>query len=218
MSTVLSTKILSQAQKNLLLNAGISLVEYDAVKVNFTDFTSPSHIKNAIITSRNTALAIYRRDLSIGRCFCVGSKTARLLGEQGFNVIEIADYSKDLAAIITDKYSEENFTLFCGNRRREELPSILKENNIDLTEIEVYRTSLDPVTFEQKFDGIMFFSPSGVKSFISANILNSTLGFCIGNTTAAEAGKHTKNIITATKPSIENVIVQVVKNLRNDKE
>jgi|SRR5690606_10065709 len=218
MPTVLSTKILSLAQKNLLLNSGIGLVEYDAIKINFTDFKLPGYIKNAVITSQNTVQAIARKDIRIGRCFVVGSKTAHLLSEQGYNVVETADYSKDLAAIITNNYSEENFTLFCGNRRREELPSILKEHNIQLNEVEVYRTHLDPVTFEQKFDGIMFYSPSGVKSFISANILNSTQAFCIGDTTATEIAKHTKHIITATKPSIENVIVQVVKKFKDDKK
>lgn len=218
MQTVLSTRILSLAQKNLLLNSGIGVVEYDAVKINYTDFTSEKHIKNAIISSQNTAFTLSQKDIQIDRCFCVGAKTSNLLREQGFNVVETADYSKDLAAIITSEYSDENFTFFCGNIRREELPLILKENNIQLEEIEVYRTHLDPVTFEQKFDGIMFFSPSGVKSYISANVLNGTLAFCIGNTTAAEAGKHTQKIITATKPSIENVIVQVVKKLNNDKE
>ncbi len=218
MQTVLSTKILSLAQKNLLLNSGIGVVEYDAVKINFTDFTCEKHIRNAIISSQNTALALSQKDIRIDRCFCVGAKTADMLREQGFNVIETTDYSKDLAGIITDKYSEENFTFFCGNRRREELPLLLKENNVVFTEVEVYRTHLDPVTFEQKFDGIMFFSPSGVKSYISANVLNGSLAFCIGNTTATEAGKHTKNLITAAKPSIENVIVQVVKKLKDDKE
>lgn len=218
MQTILSTKILSLAQKNLLLNSGIGVVEYDAVKINFTDFTSEKRIKNAIISSQNTALALSQKDIRIDRCFCVGAKTAHMLREQGFNVIESEDYSKDLAAKITAEYPEENFTLFCGNRRREELPLILKENNIKIEEIEVYRTHLDPVTFEQNFDGIMFFSPSGVKSYISSNVLNGSLAFCIGNTTATEAGKHTKKIVTATSPSIENVIVQVVKKLNNDKE
>lgn len=218
MHTVLSTKMLSLAQKNLLLNSSIGVVEYDAVKIDFTDFSCDNHIKNAIISSQNTVLAISNKDLRIDRCFCVGAKTANMLREQGFNVVETADYSKDLAAIIADKYSEENFTFFCGNRRREELPSLLKEKNINLAEVQVYRTHLAPVTFEQKFDGILFFSPSGVKSYISANVLNSTPAFCIGHTTATEAGKHTKKIITATRPSIENVIVQVVKKFKDDKE
>lgn len=218
MPTVLSTKKLSLAQKNLLLNSGIALVEYDAIKINFIDLELSGFFKNAIISSQNTAHAISRKDIRTGRCFCVGSKTADYLKHQGYNVVEVADYSKDLGAIIAANYSGESFTLFCGNRRREELPSILKEKNIPLEEIEVYRTHLDPVSFEQKFDGILFYSPSGVKSYISANILNGSLAFCIGNTTAAEAEKHTENIITATKPSVENVIVQVVKKFKDDKK
>lgn len=218
MSTVLSTKILSNSQKNLLINTGIGVVEYDAVKINIIDFQCDHHIKNSIITSQNAARSIFQKDLRIDRCFCVGHKTANMLREQGFNVVETSDYSKDLAETIVQKYSEENFTFFCGNRRREELPQLLRARNIKLQEVQVYRTHLDPVTFEQKFDGIMFFSPSGVKSFISANVLNGSLAFCIGNTTATEAGKHTNKLITATKPSIENVIVQVAKNFKDDKK
>lgn len=218
MPTILSTKILSNSQKNLLINTGIGVIEYEAVKINFIDFKCDRHVKNAIITSQNAARAISQKDLRIDRCFCVGIKTANMLREQGFNVVETADYSKDLATIIVQKYSEENFVFFCGNRRREELPELLSENHIKFQELQVYRTHLDPVTFEQNFDGIMFFSPTGVKSFISANVLNGSLAFCIGNTTASEAGKHTKNLITATKPSIENVIVQVAKKFKDDKE
>ena len=68
--------------------------------------------------------------------------------------------------------------------------------------------------FESKFDGILFFSPSGVQSFTEQNRLNST-AFCIGETTASKAKKHTHEIIIASKPSIENVIVKVVKKLKS---
>ena len=82
--------------------------------------------------------------------------------------------------------------------------------NIQFKEIEVYKTSLNPQRFPQEFEGVLFFSPSAVQSFTAKNQLKETTAFCIGNTTAAEAQKHTNNIIIATKPTIENVIVQVV--------
>lgn len=211
MATVLSTKKLSLSRKQLLLNAGIRLVEYNAIQIEFIDFkTDVRAFKNAVITSRNTAKAILRKGLKIENCFCVGEKTAAFLKENNFNVAEIADYGLNLAQIIIGEYPNENFTFFCGNERRDELPAILKKNNVNFDEIEVYKTSLNPIQFEREFEGILFFSPSGVKSFISKNKLDKSIAFCIGSTTASEAKKHTSKIVIANKPSIENVIVQVV--------
>lgn len=211
MATVLSTKKLSLSRKQLLLNAGIRLVEYNAIQIEFIDFkTDVRAFKNAVITSRNTAKAILRKGLKIENCFCVGEKTAAFLKENNFNVAEIADYGLNLAQIIIGEYPNENFTFFCGNERRDELPAILKKNNVNFDEIEVYKTSLNPIQFERKFEGILFFSPSGVKSFISKNKLDKSIAFCIGSTTASEAKKHTSKIVIANKPSIENVIVQAV--------
>jgi uroporphyrinogen-III synthase len=212
MASVLSTKKLSLSQKQLLLNSGKGLVEYDAIQIDFIDFKTDSGlIQNAIITSKNTVKAILKKDLKIKNCFCVGEKTASFLRRNNFNVTEIANYGVDLAQIIVEKYLDEQFTFFCGNERRDELPAILKKNNVNFDEIEVYKTKLKPKQFEREFDGILFFSPSGVKSFVSENKLNKSIAFCIGTTTASEAKKYTNNIVIANKPSIENVIVQAVK-------
>ncbi|MGM0933577.1 MAG: uroporphyrinogen-III synthase [Bacteroidota bacterium] len=213
--TVLSTKKLSSSQKNLFLNTGLSLVEYDAIKIEFLDFEFPKkEIKNAIITSQNTAKVIIKKQLQIQNCFCVGEKTAGFLKKHNFNIREVSDYGSDLAKIITEKYRDEKFIFFCGNLRREELPSVLKEEGIEFQEVEVYKTSLNKQSFPQEFDGIMFYSPSGVKGFASENKIKESTAFCIGKTTAKEAEKHTKNIIIATKPSIENLIVTVVKHYK----
>jgi uroporphyrinogen-III synthase len=211
MKSILSTKKLSNSQKQLFLNSGLSLVEYDAITIETIDFKLPSgKIKNAILTSKNSVNAVSEK-VQVENCFCVGVKTANLAHENGFHIQEIADYGKDLAKIITEKYPEESFIFFCGNKRRDELPEIFGKKNIQFKEIEVYKTSLNPKPFSQEFDGILFFSPSAVQSFTAKNQLKETTAFCIGKTTATEAKKNTNNIITATKPSIENVIVQVVK-------
>ena len=214
MHTVLSTKMLSQAQKNLLLNAGIGLVEYIAIKIETIDFTCETVISNGIITSRNAAKTIISRKIKIENLFCVGEKTAALLKDHGFNIAETANYGKDLAEILCKKYSNRIFTFFCGDKRLDDIPLILKEKNIEVKEIEVYKTILVPKTFDQKFDGILFFSPSAVQSFSMKNHPGDSPVFCIGTTTATEAENFTQNIIIATKPSIENVIVQVVKKFK----
>ena len=211
MKSILSTKKLINSQKQLFLNSGLSLVEYNAIVTETTNFKLPTEkIENAIFTSKNAVNAVLEK-VQLKNCFCVGEKTGELLSDNGFHIQEIADYGKDLAEIITKKYGAEEFTFFCGNKRRDELPGILQKGNVHFTEIEVYKTSLNPQFFPQEFEGILFFSPSAVQSFTAKNQLKGTTAFCIGNTTAAEAQKHTNNIIIATKPTIENVIVQVVK-------
>jgi len=214
MHTVLSTKMLSQAQKNLLLNAGIALVEYNAIKIELVDFTCDEVIPNGIITSQNAAKEIINRNIKIENVFCVGEKTAAFLKENGFNIVEISHYGKNLAEILYARYSNRIFTFFCGDKRRDDIPLILREKNIKIKEIGVYKTALVPKAFEQKFDGILFFSPTAVKSFMIKNHLGETPVFCIGTTTASEAKNYTQNIIIATKPTIENVIVQVVKKFK----
>lgn len=209
--TVLSTKKLSPTQKNLLLNAGLGLVEYDSIKIEFLDFHPKDElIKNAIITSKNAAKAVVKKGLKLQNCFCVGEKTATLLKENNFQTVEQENYGKDLAEKIISNYAEEHFTFFCGNLHREEIPSALVKHGVKFKEIEVYKTRLNIQVFQQEFDGILFFSPSAVQSFASKNDFKNSRVFCIGKTTAKEAGKYTNNIKTATKPSIENVIVQVV--------
>lgn len=209
MPRVLSTKILEANQKELLLNAGLSFVEYDAIKTELNELPR-LEAKNAIITSKNAVKAVLASSVKIENCFCVGPKTEAFLKKHKFKVLETADYAADLAKIIIEKCPGEDFTFFCGNKRREELPSILKENHISFKEIEAYHTSLNPQEFPQEFDGVMFFSPSAVQSFVQKNTLKGSLVFCIGDTTAAEARKHTQNIIIANKPGIENVIAKVV--------
>lgn len=216
MPRVLSTKKLSNNQKELLLNTGISLVEYDAIRLQIEDFEPPSgKIENAIFTSKNAVRAVLKKKLQIENCFCVGSKTADFLKENGFEVKETADYAADLAKLILEKYSDKSFTFFCGNKRRDELPEILTKNEINFHEIQVYRTSLNFQEFQQNFDGIFFFSPSAVISFTKKNKIGDAIAFSIGNTTASEAMKHTKNIIIANSPGIENVIARAAKFFKN---
>lgn len=206
MKSILSTKKLTSEQKNPLLETGFEFVEHDFISVAPIDFKIPKSIENAIFTSQNAALAIQNSEFRILNCCCVGEKTKKLLEENGMNVIAFADYGKDLAEIIVEKYADRKFIFFCGNRRRDEMPSILKENKVSFEEIEVYKTFLTPKKFEQTFDGVLFFSPSGVESFSQKNELKNSTAFCIGTTTASEAKKHAGNVMVAKKPTIESVI------------
>ena len=75
--------------------------------------------------------------------------------------------------------------------------------------------SLD-YTITNKLDGILFFSPSAVESYLKLNTIKEEMCFCIGETTAeALENKKIKNIIIADKPSVENVIYEVLEYYNN---
>lgn len=218
MKTVLSTKILSPSQKELFLNSGLGLVEYDALNIEFLDVTIPLHYQNYIFTSKNAVKAFLRHSKKINtsdyKAFCVGEKTKTLLEQNSIKVIKNAENASDLADFIVKIHKNEEFLFLCGNIRREELPEILSKNNIQYTEIETYKTHLIHRKFNRLFDGLLFFSPSGIKSYTKENSLSKKLVFCIGNTTATEAEKHTDQIIIANKPTVENVLVQAIKHFK----
>lgn len=215
MPTVLSTKKLKENQRSLLLNAAISLVEYNAIKIEFVPFKVPSNIENAIFTSQNAVKAIQDSRTKIQDCFCVGKKTKLLLQESGLNVIKMTEYASELADYLVKNHKNDSFHFFCGNIRSDEIPSKLKENNITFEEIEVYKTTLNPKKFERQFDAVLFFSPSGVRSFVSENKINTSEAICIGTTTASEVKKYTENVVIANATTVESVIAKAVKILKS---
>ncbi|MFT3794593.1 uroporphyrinogen-III synthase [Flavobacterium sp.] len=213
MIRILSTKKLQANQKQFLLNAGFAVVEADFIRVTYLPFQLQAVADNLIITSQNGVKALAQhpevQDVRRKPVFCVGSKTADLLDEHGFTVQEIADSAQELAEVIVSDYADETFTFFSSTIRRNELPMALLEADVELNEIEVYETEPTPQKVGT-FDGILFFSPSGVQSFLSANEITNEMCFCIGKTTATELEKTTANIVIANQPSVENTIIQAI--------
>ncbi|OAD91160.1 uroporphyrinogen-III synthase [Aequorivita soesokkakensis] len=224
MPTVLSTKKLTEKQKELLQNAGVSLVEYNAINIDFVSFKVPSIIENAIFTSQNAVNALFKNECHpersrrvFGNCFCVGEKTKALLEENGIKVIKMTEYASKLADYLVKNHKNDSFHFFCGNIRSDEIPSRLKENNITFKEIEVYKTTLNPTKFERQFDAVLFFSPSGVRSYCEerSNLTdNKAIFVCIGTTTASEAKRYTENVVVSNATTVESVIAKTVKTLK----
>ncbi|MEO9513021.1 MAG: uroporphyrinogen-III synthase [Flavobacteriaceae bacterium] len=215
MKTVLTTRLLSPSQKELFLNSGIGLVEYNALKFEFLEMVIPSGYDYHIFTSKNAVKAFLKKSIKVDTsnlsAFCVGEKTRAILEESNIKIIKTTENASDLADFIVKNHKNDTFLFLCGNIRREELPEILLKNNIQYNEVEVYKTHLEIRKFNRSFDGILFFSPSGVKSYIQKNSISKSMVFCIGNTTAAEAKRHTDQIVIASRPTVENVLVQAIK-------
>ena len=211
---IVSTKILTSHQKQVLSDNNFDVTEANFIKTENKDFELNDIGDNLIFTSQNAAQSILNHpkceELKTKNVFCVGLKTKILLSESGFNVIAYTGYASDLAEIITLIYSNESFTFFSGNLRKETLPQSLAAANIKLKEIQVYQTTLTPQKVKGPFNGILFFSPSGVESYLSANDIKKETCFCIGETTAEALYKITKNIIIAENPSVEDVIEECI--------
>jgi len=213
---ILSTKKLLSNQKQFLLNANFNLIEADFIKTEKKPFELKTINDNLIFTSQNAVLSLVENaqellpKLREKNVFCVGLKTKALLEENGFNVIAYTGYATDLAEIIALIYSKESFTFLSGNLRRDTLPDFLKEANIKFNEIEVYETHLTPQKIKTPLDGILFFSPSGVESYLKDNKIKKEICFCIGNTTAEALEKTTNNIVVANQPTVENTIIQCI--------
>jgi uroporphyrinogen-III synthase len=200
------------------LDAGFSVTEANFIKTENSDFDLKGINDNLIFTSQNAAQSVLLHpkceELKKRNVFCVGIKTKALLEENGFNVDVYVDYASDLAEIITLIYSNESFTFFSGNLRKETLPKALKEAKIKFNEIQVYETSLTPQKIKAAVEAILFFSPSGVESYLKENTIKKELCFCIGETTADALPKTVKNIIIAAQPSIEDVIEECIEEYK----
>ena len=215
--SILSTKTLSAEQRQVFLDSNFDLLEQDFIEVKNNIFELNSINTNLIFSSQNAVLSLMEQSgweiLKSKPVFCVGIKTKDLLELNGFKVDVYMDYASELAEIITLIYNKESYTFFSGNLRKETLPSALKSAGITFNEIEVYQTSLAPfkISAEEKFDGILFFSPSAVESYLTNNKIKNEVCFCIGTTTAsALEAKKIKQIIIPEIPTIEDVIEGVI--------
>lgn len=219
MKNILSTKLLTPHQKTILNEAGIHLQEYQAINITPKEFQLPAGFDNYIFTSQNAVeafnrhLSDFQKNRESGKaCFCVGEKTKLLLEKIGQKVVKRTQNAADLAHFIAKNHKNESFLFFCGNRRNDDLPDILTKNKVYFKEITVYDTKLNAQHFSESFDGILFFSPSGVKSFTLSNEIGKSTIFCIGNTTAKEAALYTDSIIVPDTPTIENLLKKVISN------
>ena len=215
---ILSTKVLTPPQRERLLHAGFALVERSFIQTKPVHFTAPDLVEKAIITSMNAIDPLVERDIKIGKCFCVGQKTAAALRDAGYNPEVYAESGAALARILIEKHRGEHFHFFGTASRRNELPDMLSSNDTTLTEIHVYETILSPAKAVGEFDGILFFSPSAVASYLQDNTLKDSIAFCIGPTTAKSLDNHPAKTVIADTPTAERLILEVIKYFKKPKD
>ncbi|MEX0290324.1 MAG: hydroxymethylbilane synthase [Flavobacteriaceae bacterium] len=202
----------------------------DSLKVSSEDFIRisnnrisqqllKSELEHVIITSKNAVASLLMNGdpttFKFKNIYCVGGKTKRLIERKIGKVTHVALQADQLAKYLTDHIDESKVTFFCGDQRLDDLPDTLTKNGIEVTEVKAYQTKFAPKKVDDSIRGILFFSPSAVKSYLLEND-SDKLAFCIGETTAAEARKSFKEVRVAKTTSVEAVIELVNDHHKND--
>jgi len=147
--------------------------------------------KTWVFTSRNAVEIILKNKITLSQSiYAIGEKTASLLASA--TIPKIAS-SLEVAKLIIKKELKE-VIFICGNRRRDELPDLLKSHAIKLKEVVVYESkNLNKTVNLQSIDGLAFMSPSSVYSLAQNGGFMNLPCFAIGPTTAQALNNEDKN-------------------------
>ena len=215
--TVFSTKKLTAEQKQLF-DKRMKVDSADFVQIYSNRIPAnelKKEIQNVIITSKNAVEALSNSldtaTLKFKNIYCVGRRTKKLIESRIGKVTHVASSAKALAEHLLEYMEGVEVTYFCSNIRLDELPNILEKNNIQVKEVVAYETKHASVKVTDGVKRVLFFSPSGVESYLSINSSAKKTAYCIGETTASAAKKHFEDVRVAKIPTVESVIELVNK-------
>ena len=213
---IVSTKVLTESQEAILANKyeldSSNFISIELVPLNKKSITGIH--KNVIITSQNAVESILnsfnKSDLNFTNIYCVGNKTKQLI-ERHFGTVKHSENSaEELAKYLSEELPDnEKITFFCGSEKTNEFHKYLNPKNIDIQEILCYNITFTPTELIKNYDAIVFYSPSGVKSYLKLNSAENKTAFCIGNTTYKEASKYFKKSIVAKETTIASTLESV---------
>ncbi|WP_288994525.1 hydroxymethylbilane synthase [uncultured Polaribacter sp.] len=217
---VYSTKKLSEAQKKVLPNS-IGIEDSDFIKIRFNRIppkVMKNELENVIITSQNGVEAILnsftKDELNFKNIYCVGRRTKKLIENRIGKVTHVAKNAKKLAEYLSKELENKEVTYFCSDVRLDILPAYLQTHEIIVNEVEAYKTMLSPDKIDDSVSGVLFYSPSGIESYLKENNTEK-IAFCIGETTAKEARKHFDNVQVANLPSVDSVLELVMNHFNS---
>ena len=198
---------------------GVAMDEISMIEISYgSDFNIEENIINAVFTSANSVRSVFEKHQIATSffdvVFCVGSKTKQLLESFGIKVALMANNALELAELLAERFARNSESIkeiswFCGNLRNNDLPQIMAENGVLVTEYLVYQTQFIPVKVENNYDAILFFSPSGIASYLKKNKPNSNPVVCIGSTTATKAIEAFDNVYISDTTTVESVLEKV---------
>ncbi|KIC96107.1 uroporphyrinogen-III synthase [Flavihumibacter solisilvae] len=229
---ILSTRPLSDEIIEAATSRGVDITVLsfiDTASIRTTEVIeeiehASTQITTVVFTSMNAVEAVaevlqgLRPEWNI---FCIGNSTRKLV-ERYFGeefITATANDAVSLAETIIEEGTAEEVIFFCGDQRRNELPELLQDAGIEVTEIIVYETIETPHRLSEEFAAVLFYSPSAVNSFFRYNRLGEhTLAFAIGKTTAVTIQQFSRNrIVIADEPGKDQLAWKAVEMLNTDK-
>lgn len=153
--------------------------------------------KSLLFTSKNGVMGFFKNQFKINEhqnVFCVGSKTQKALTDLGIVCHGVFKNSEELLSNISEGMPDE-FLHFSGNLTLETLKTGLQNRHINYEEYSVYKTRLLDPKIDANYDALVFFSPSGVRSFCKNNAIGNTKVYALGETTAMAVQQYTPNKI-----------------------
>ena len=223
---ILSTKLVDDS---LVSTAAMYHILIEQVPfINTEEIVSPwikerigelSKQKLTVIFTSTTAVNAVNKMLTTRpswKIFCTAPATRQLV-ESVFGNKSIAGSAENADALsneIIAAGSAKETIFFCGDQRRNVLRERLREKGIAVEELVVYKTVGRPQIISKKYDAILFFSPSAVKSFFSVNTIpGKTQIFAIGSTTANEVKLFSNlPVVIAEYPETRQLIWQAIKH------
>lgn len=204
---------------------GITAKEFRKDRVNIPDYTA------VIFTSRNAVDHFFRicKEMRVEvpdtmKYFCISESTAYYLQKYVQYRKRKVFHSKENFTLLTDlikKNKNEKFLLPCSDVHKQEIPKMLEDNKIIFKKAVIYRTlasDLSDIDIK-KYDMLVFFSPSGIKSLrknFPEFVQNSIAIAAFGPSTAkavTDAGLNlTISAPSKTAPSMITAIEQYLQN------
>jgi len=180
-------------------------------------FTSANGVK-ALEELMNAGLQV-RPEVQL---FAVGSKTRDALQELGLDAkIPRTQDGKHLAELIIQEGKSNSVIYFHGNLSRDEMTDRLQDDGIEVIELEVYETIINPVEMPNRsVSGILFYSPSAVEGFAQGTGFDGELPplFAIGPTTAKALKEHSDQHVEIAKQPDTEVLLRTTADYIFNKE
>ncbi|EJL75698.1 uroporphyrinogen-III synthase [Chryseobacterium populi] len=193
----------------------IEVIKTSPIKVNPFDLKDYS----LIFTSVNGVTSFFQNHFkpnedftarNYNKIYCVGEKTKKELRKYGFGTFKVLKNAETLSRFIIGSCSQEKFLHFCGNLAIDVLDSDLPLQNIKYKKITVYHTEEINPLITEKYHAVVFFSPSGVRSFAKQNSLEDIMIFSIGETTSNELKKYTSHPIFTSEGNNMKTVLELI--------
>ncbi|WP_138431397.1 uroporphyrinogen-III synthase [Fodinibius saliphilus] len=226
---ILVTRPLSARQFEYARILGLEPIVEPALEFNFPEYwdgvlkvITEYHKSDWIFTSTNGVKALeelMKSGLQVRpevQIFAVGSKTQEALQDLGLDAqIPRTEDSKHLAELIIEEGKINSVIYFHGNLSRGEMVSRLEDDGIEVIELEVYKTIINPVEMPHvPVKGILFYSPSAVEGFKRGHGFEGELPtlFAIGPTTAKALKEESGQEVQIAKRPDTEVLLRTVSN------